>query len=603
MISYNSRGFCQIKQNFCQLLVSICGNNIPILCNQENFLLRSNSYVIRKCLPDFHIIVKPAIKLDLTHGRPINGMFVAIPNIFKERAKDVSPNNHRVQAILLNLNTQVILILNTYFPTDSRNNIDIQDIQDTIEAVDSVIKNNDFSRVIITGDINCNFLKNTAHVNYVNNFLDTNSFVKSWENFLVDFTHVHESNGITSTASLDHFFWSQSFHNEVKDAGVIHHIDNKSDHEPIYCVIKMSDQIETKTSQSENSLPNPKPSWNKSSPEQKEGFKASLQTSLEKLQIPQNASNCSDSSCKEAHHSEDTDNFVVETLQAVEKAAEICIPVCNLPQGRKKKNTPGWNSQVKPFRENAGFWFSVWKSAGRPINTELHKIMKRTRNLYHYQLKKCQKSENLIKKNNFLDACLNGSADIFTEIKKLRGSSRVVANSIDGKTENIEEHFAGIYKNLYNSVNEKDDIEKLYKEVEKKIDIKAKADVEKVTPAVVKEAVSRLNNNKTDPVLSFTSDFLKNSPDILFSYLSIIIKSFIIHAHTSHVLLLATLVPLLKDKMGDICSSKNFRSIAIISPILKIIDRVIILLFGECLKLDDIQFSWMFNCYMYLACH
>ena len=76
------------------------------------------------------------------------------------------------------------------------------------------------------------------------------------------------------------------------------------------------------------------------------------------------------------------------------------------------------------------------------------------------------------------------------------------------------------------------------------------------------------NNKKTDPFFSFTSDFLKNSPEKLFNYLSIIIKSFLIHANTIHVLLLATLVPIIKDKMGDICSSKNYQSIAISSLIL-----------------------------------
>ena len=145
---------------------------------------------------------------------------------------------------------------------------------------------------------------------------------------------------------------------------------------------------------------------------------------------------------------------------------------------------------------------------------------------------------------------------------------------------------------MYNSVDDKDDMMELFQEVENKIDRKSNVDVDKVTPDIVKEAVKKLNANKTDPVFSFTSDFLKNAPDILFDHLSIIIRSFLIHAHASHVLLLATLVPLIKDKMGDFCSSKNYRSIAISSLILKIIDWVVIILFGECLGLDDLQFSY-----------
>ena len=169
LLSYNSRGFCKIKQNFLQLLVSICGNKIPVLCNQENFLLRNNCYKIRQCLPDFHVISKPALKVNLSYGRPINGMFIAIPTMFKEKIKDVSPDNHRLQAVTLTMNNQVFLILNTYFPTDSRNNV--EDIQNTLADIDSVIKNNTFTNVCFTGDINCNFLKNSVHVNYVKTLL------------------------------------------------------------------------------------------------------------------------------------------------------------------------------------------------------------------------------------------------------------------------------------------------------------------------------------------------------------------------------------------------------------------------------------------------
>ena len=61
------------------------------------------------------------------------------------------------------------------------------------------------------------------------------------------------------------------------------------------------------------------------------------------------------------------------------------------------------------------------------------------------------------------------------------------------------------------------------------------------------------------------------------------------------MLLLATLVPLLKDKLGDICDSSNYRSIAISSLILKVFDWVIILLYGDKLNLDQLQFSYQLN--------
>ena len=107
----------------------------------------------------------------------------------------------------------------------------------------------------------------------------------------------------------------------------------------------------------------------------------------------------------------------------------------------KKKVIPGWNESIKPFREKALFWNQVWKSAGKPINTNLHEIMKRTRNIYHFQIKKCKKAESNIKMNKLLDACLNGGGDVFKEIEKIRRCENVVTSSIDGVHEHVEEHF------------------------------------------------------------------------------------------------------------------------------------------------------------------
>ena len=74
--------------------------------------------------------------------------------------------------------------------------------------------------------------------------------------------------------------------------------------------------------------------------------------------------------------------------------------------------------------------------------------------------------------------------------------------------------------------------------------------------------------------------------------MSNILQAILTHSHVSLFLLLAVLVPIVKDKLGDVSSSKNYRSIAISSLILKIFDWLVILLFGATFGLDDLQFSY-----------
>ena len=95
LLLWNSRGSSEQKMQFLQKLVSPCivGSKIPIICNQENFLLRSNSYKIFQAVPGFHFFIKPAVKDVLDRGRPKNGMFIGIPDSIRKHVKDVSPTH------------------------------------------------------------------------------------------------------------------------------------------------------------------------------------------------------------------------------------------------------------------------------------------------------------------------------------------------------------------------------------------------------------------------------------------------------------------------------------------------------------------------------
>ena len=74
--------------------------------------------------------------------------------------------------------------------------------------------------------------------------------------------------------------------------------------------------------------------------------------------------------------------------------------------------------------------------------------------------------------------------------------------------------------------------------------------------------------------------------------LSVLLQGFLVHGHVTLILLLATLVPIIKDKLGSITSSKNYRSIAISSLILKLIDWIFLMLFGVNFNLNDLQFAY-----------
>ena len=97
--------------------------------------------------------------------------------------------------------------------------------------------------------------------------------------------------------------------------------------------------------------------------------------------------------------------------------------------------------------------------------------------------------------------------------------------------------------------------------------------------------------NKSDVSEGYTSDALLNGPDILFEHLALVIRSFLLHGTVTKCLLACAFLPLLKPRKDPV-KTDSYRAIAGSSLILKLIDNVILLLWGDLLGSDSLQFGF-----------
>ena len=208
----------------------------------------------------------------------------------------------------------------------------------------------------------------------------------------------------------------------------------------------------------------------------------------------------------------------------------------------------------------------------------------------------CRKAEERVKRDKLLNACLGEGGDLFKEIKALRKSTTSVATSIDGVSDNIPEHFSTIYSQLYNSADDGDKLAEVYDRANDEVTVSSLNMLTKITPELLKTACKKLKPGKSDPIHSFSSDCFRNASDSLYDHLAHILRCCSVHSHVTLVLLLSTLVPLVKDKLASNTISKNYRSVAISSILLKIFDWVVILLDGDSLGLNDLQFAYQAGC-------
>ena len=285
-----------------------------------------------------------------------------------------------------------ILLINSYFPYDKQEQLDnagINDLAETLGVISNIIRNSECDSVVWAGDINTDFSSNTAHCTIVKDSVEEMQVKTVWERFTVDFTCTYERDGITRTSILDLLHISEALLQTVTDGGPIHHPDNTSDHEPIYCIFE---SITLARNSSQRLEYRPRPSWRMAGQEEKQNYRYMLNMELGAISIPTQLSECHDPHCNDEEHLEAIDWFSAETMEAIQRAGEITLPLPKVGNTGKKPS-PGFSERVRPFKETSYFWHSVWKSAGRLLNNQLHQIMKKTRNRYHLEFKKCQKAK------------------------------------------------------------------------------------------------------------------------------------------------------------------------------------------------------------------
>ena len=114
----------------------------------------------------------------------------------------------------------------------------------------------------------------------------------------------------------------------------------------------------------------------------------------------------------------------------------------------------------------------------------------------------------------------------------------------------------------------------------------------KLTGAAVKKAASKLKPRKSDISGGFTSDAILHAPDILFDKLAMVYRSWIVHGTVTPSMLACAFLPLLKSSLKDPADPGSYRAIAGSSLVLKLFEKTILLLWGETLSSDSLQFGF-----------
>ena len=372
-----------------------------------------------------------------------------------------------------------------------------------------------------------------------------------------------------------------------------------SSHSPIWLKINLAEPLPS-TKKLVGQTPR-KPSWPKASPEDIENYTAVLQARLAVLPVPESLL-CINCKCSNPIHSQERDSFTLDILLAIVETTHTSLPFCGGRRvGRSEKSgsraLPGWLDEVEPFKQEARYWHRVWLMEGRPSQDWLHRTMVKKRTQYHYAVRRLKKKTDQTRAEKLFEASMQGDVDLLREMKILRGGSdrnSELPDTVDGANgeDEIVEKFKLVYSTLYNSASSQPDMANLKVVVTQLIQSSSVSEVKKVTGAKVKEAVGAMKAMKGDVSGGFTSDALRNAPDILFDQLASVFRSWLFHGTVSLSLLACAFLPLLKNSLKNPADPGSYRAIAGSSLLLKLFEKVILLVWGHLLASDSLQFGY-----------
>ena len=120
-------------------------------------------------------------------------------------------------------------------------------------------------------------------------------------------------------------------------------------------------------------------------------------------------------------------------------------------------------------------------------------------------------------------------------------------------------------------------------------------DVPPVAAVSIKQAIRKLNKGKSDGDCGLISDHIINASVTCQVMLSILFSSILSHSYVPHHMLVSTIVSIPKNIRGNLGNSDNYRGISLCSSLCKLLDIIIIDLYGDALVSSDLQFAFKKN--------
>ena len=241
---------------------------------------------------------------------------------------------------------------------------------------------------------------------------------------------------------------------------------------------------------------------------------------------------------------------------------------------------------MKHYHAIARKHFIFWKDNGKPKLGKVYEDMRSSRTYFKTALNSCKANEKIYRNKKLLDKLRNKNyKEFWTDVHNIKKHNDPQITDIDGKCthKDIANMFSDKYQSIFNKKNKQEKIVNSVNMSEKKR-VKILLTFSKND---VKKCIQSLR--ETIGFDKIHSKHLKFNSDSLQEFIAKLFSSFIIHNFLPSDMIKGIITPIVKNKLGNLCSSDNYRPIMNSSVFLKLFEYCLLLKIDPYISLNDRQ--------------
>ena len=578
--SYNLHGY---NQGY-PLLISLC-ESFDVILLQEHWLYPNELALLDDINRDFMCIsvssMGKLLSSGVRHGRPFGGVGILVHKKLLSKFKCVARRERFIAVFIGN-----VLLLNVYLPVNTGTVDYSEEMRCVLEDMMSVIRDCQATDVIVAGDFNFNFeldvkVRNMFQVATGDSLVTCDDLLE-----LDDCSLAHpvtfRRNAEHCGTFIDHFCVTRNLKHAVVRSYIIDSGANLSDHLPICIEINCDSAISLNGRREIEHRRRFR--WDKADVL---SYYHSTYSLLSQIPVSDELLDCLKMRSGNAQYCVD---YVYNSLvNALSASAEAWVP--RTKSGFYKV---WWNDTLTELKRASIEAHDLWKLCGCPKNGDVFMSMKRAKIAYKQAIKMNRVDEESYFSNELNDLLLSKDVPGFWRSWNAKIGGVKTSPVIDGVTDSslIAQKFADLFQtNCCQAQVDNCNADAFLQHLRllKTSDVSG---LKLLDVETVSRCLARMKKCKAPGIDNIETEHLVYAHPLLVVQLCVLFNTMMQCSVVPETFHAGIVVPVLKDKRGDVTDMNNYRAVTLSSCISKLFEMCLLELYGDMLSTSPLQFGF-----------